>query len=380
MRKRIGILAMGMVLMCPMAQAVTHPLVGLAEKGDFLGLRILVRRYAKTNLPSQQWNFIRTLLQQHPEVGSDLIFGWEQTVKKRIGLTQETVITQVLNRADESMLGGKASSALKDYEWVARVLKKRMTQSAAGTPLQRQAAQLYPYVLQSMGRALYTVGRFKDALEVYTWIRPDFPKFRQILFEKMWSAFRAGKVEQALGAVASQRSAFFSPYLEPESYLVQIYLYKVLCRETEVQAVVNEIEKYKADLSSGKITYADWARSELDTRALLALEQTSRHFGEDTKLIRDSDRKLEQKKIHQLLARHFEVKKKRLLEDLESVIAYSRLAVTPGTGSELEPIEKLSGREELLKRGLEIWPADSREEWADEIGTHQFIGESLCSH
>ena len=35
--------------------------------------------------------------------------------------------------------------------------------------------------------------------------------------------------------------------------------------------------------------------------------------------------------------------------------------------------------DEFLKKNLEIWPADSTEEWLDEIGTHRFIGESLCT-
>jgi hypothetical protein len=47
--------------------------------------------------------------------------------------------------------------------------------------------------------------------------------------------------------------------------------------------------------------------------------------------------------------------------------------------SSLQPIKKIESRDALLSMGLEIWPADPEEEWIDEVGKHQFLGESLCA-
>jgi hypothetical protein len=49
------------------------------------------------------------------------------------------------------------------------------------------------------------------------------------------------------------------------------------------------------------------------------------------------------------------------------------------TSTVLKPVESLKSRDDLLKKDLEVWPADSSEEWLDEIGKHVLIGESLCN-
>jgi hypothetical protein len=364
----------------PQAFAAPQPLVELAQKKDFLGLRILTRRYVKANLPANQWNYVRSILQTHPEIGTDIIYGWEQTGHDRPGLNLETEISTHLKRGDEQALSGNHQAAYAEYHFVAKALQSKIKTQKMDRSLGRQSQTLYPYVLQETGRALYAMGQFPQALEVYSWIQPNFPRYRQVLFERMWAAFRAGNIQVALGSIASQRSAYFSHYLEPEAYLVQIYLYQVLCRTADLQLTLSEIERYRQDLHSGKFGYREWARSDLETRTLLQMVETDPFPADNpTSHISVRDRRAEQVKILQSLQKRFEAKKRRLLEDLDSVVAYSKLAATPGMGGELKPIQKIKGREELLKKNLEIWPADSMEEWADEIGHHQFIGESLCS-
>jgi hypothetical protein len=47
--------------------------------------------------------------------------------------------------------------------------------------------------------------------------------------------------------------------------------------------------------------------------------------------------------------------------------------------TQLKPVEKIGSRQQLLKMDLEVWPVDSDESWADEIGKHVYLGESQCA-
>jgi hypothetical protein len=227
-----------------------------------------------------------------------------------------------------------------------------------------------------MGRSLYGAGRYEDALQVYEWITPKYINFRQVLFEKMWAAFRAGKVQTALGAIASQRSAYFSKFLSPESYLVQIYLYKVLCRESDLKQVIHEIGGFQAELRNGRFDYRQWAKTEIDGRILLSLSRQRKKA--DSRWVTLEDRNQEKKQINTLLEKRFNLKKNKLIDNLETIKAYSQITVTPGFQSTLKPIPKLKDRAAFFQEGKEIWPVDGSEEWADEIGFREFIGESQC--
>ena len=48
------------------------------------------------------------------------------------------------------------------------------------------------------------------------------------------------------------------------------------------------------------------------------------------------------------------------------------------TSTILKPVETLRDRDQLLNMNLEFWPADTSEEWIDEVGKHVLIGDSLC--
>lgn len=345
----------------------------LAEK-DFLGARIMVERAVLSHLPLPVWYALRGILFRNPELGADLVIRGDRFYDGLRRTQVQVDIDSRIQAADQLLLHQKYFEAFTHYQEIARWLKTRFTVSSAAE--RSNAEQLYPYILQGMGRALFSMQRYKEALEVYNWITPNYPKFRQVLFERMWTAFKSGRIDSALGAIASQRSVYFSEYLEPESYLVQIYLYKRLCRTAETDEVLKQISDFKDNLASGKYTYADWASSDFDLKVLLNLAN-SKPFP-PTSGASASDRQQEQSGLRDLLSRAFDSAKKRLLEQLTMIQAYSNLAVTPGMDAGLQPIEKVPSREALFRSNLEIWPADAKEEWADEVGHHRFIGESLC--
>jgi hypothetical protein len=206
---------------------------------------------------------------------------------------------------------------------------------------------------------------------------PNYPFFRQTLFEKMWAAFKAGRADLAWGAIASQRSAYFSKYLTPESYLIQTYLYKRLCREQDLQEVISEMKEYEALLTKGDVK--DWVANDANTLTLWHLSGLKPKETDDVHSITVAERNREQSEIKEALNQAYQRSKLKILKDLKTALAYAHLAKVTDTKDVLKPIKGLAGRDELLKQDLEVWPADSAEEWTDELGKHVLIGESLCN-
>jgi hypothetical protein len=381
-RLRLGI-PLALLLALPLLAvarpaAAADPLVGTlrtyVQEKDFLGARILIRQIARRPLTIEDWIAVRNMLFENLQIGTDMALGWDRFRPKAVLPLGGSDVDQTLARADQALLAGQNRQALAYFQAAARLVKAMQARGPLGRP---NVNFLFPYILHGMARALFSEKRFGEALEVYSWIRPEYPRYRQILFEKMWTSFKAGYIDLALGAIADQRSAYLSRFVEPETYLIQIYLYKVLCREADLLQVLDEITKYLAMLRDGRYGYEEWAKSDIETRALINLTNPgNRKVGG---IVTDTEREAERQGIRGLLSKRFALHKARLLEYLVLVQAYSRLATTPGMGAALRPIQRIPGRAALFKSNLEIWPADSPEEWADEVGQHRFIGESLCT-
>lgn len=347
-------------LLASSAQAAPEDrLFQLENEGKALEARIEVKRLASTGIGQQSWRRVRSLLIQHPEWGEDLLrFVWDKVGLER-NYVQDISLNDELDDADRTMLAKEFRDALQVYR---NALKN--------TPHREPGAA---YLQLALARAQYGSREFKSSLETYTKISPTFSRYRQVLFEQMWAAFRAGEVDLALGAIASQSSRFFSKFLDPESYLIKVYLFKRLCRDQEAEETLKEVKAFQSAIKKGSYDYREWARSEPITRALLALVE---NYADSEVTSREQDKEVSS--IKSSLKKSFELNKARLIEDLESVSSFAVLAVTPGMETGLKPIQKIRNRGDLLERGLEIWPSDDEETWADEIGKHRFIGESQC--
>ncbi|MBS1959448.1 MAG: hypothetical protein JST80_08260 [Bdellovibrionales bacterium] len=338
----------------------------LAMLKDYLGFRIYIRKAYSMPLRYVEWYDIKNLISAFAgKAGFDLIPFWNA---RNSGGKSEADFA--LDQVDSLMLGGKFEEAFEVAQKVAQKLKS-LEKTRYDSKWQ------IPYVYHSMGRALYGARRYDDALTVYQWIAPNYPFFRQVLFEKMWAAFKAGRVELALGAIASQRSSYFSKYLTPEAYLIQTYLYKRLCREEDLSQVIAEMKEYEALLTKGDVK--DWVSNDANTLTLWHLAQTKPKETDDNRRITPSERQREQNEIKEALNQAYQRQKPKILRDLKTALAYAHLAKVTDTKDVLKPIRQLTSRDELLKQDLEIWPADSSEEWMDEMGKHVLIGDSLCN-
>ncbi|MBK7961144.1 MAG: hypothetical protein IPK04_07990 [Bdellovibrionales bacterium] len=242
-----------------------------------------------------------------------------------------------MNEADSLALARKFEEAFAKYQIIARSIKK-----PGRGKIRLQNRQLYFSVLQSMARALYGAGKYAESLEVYSWIPPYYFQIRQVLFEKMWAAFRASKFDYVIGAIASQQSRYFSPYLDPESYLIKIYSMKKLCRESDIVLTLNSIQAYLKGLQNGRITYKDWSRRDLILSGIDTLTEQKASPTDLVKLVSREKREIERTRLTNFLIKNFERNRPRMISQLQKVLGYSKLAL----GNESSLLTQVSDLEE----------------------------------
>jgi hypothetical protein len=338
---------------------------------DALSKRILIKDLAKKKLDIKSWNDVRIYLLKNPQMGYDLVYKWDKARPKDVDEDpKEAEINSKLDKADEFMLGEQYNAAFKLFQEVALEIKKELKKG------KKENSFLYESSVHSMARALFGAGRYSESIEVYGWVPSDYPRFRQVLFEKMWAAFRGGRLDVALGAIASQQSSYFANYIEPETYLVKIYVFKKLCLDDDVKHLRKEIDEVRKKIETNNTSfYGDWVRSDIEIQSIHNL----------TKILPNADargpvkaveRKKEIDAISELLKNKYEVDVKRIKKDLENITAYSFIALGSKDFAFVKHQEL--DRTALLEKGDEIWPAYDSEDWLDEMGGHVFIGESLC--
>lgn len=340
------------------------------EADDDLGLRIYIQNNRKRkSLSVSEWSHIRTVIHNRPHVGYDLLYNWDRNRKIINNFSDVRKREEYIRKADEYLLKKKWSAAYDLYEKIAKSLYSDLKENP------NENIILYYTILRNMARAMYSMGNFRESLQIYQWIKPNYPRYRQILFEQTWAAFRAGYVDRALGSIASQKSGFFAEYLEPESYLLQIYLYKKLCRQRELRAIIKEIFSYKKELETGKYTWKDWAKSDVEYRTLLLLVEQENKPG--APLISSAERTREVKRISSALRKRFRADRNRTLKHIKFILAQAKVTVSLGS-KKLVPVERLPTRQAWFDKGLEVWPNEKEESWYDELGRMRFMGENEC--
>ncbi|MEK6773864.1 MAG: hypothetical protein AABY64_07980 [Bdellovibrionota bacterium] len=343
---------------------------------DDLGLRVYLRKEFKKKKTISEWFEARKILTRRPKIGFDVVAAWDRQISlKESSLEKDANSLAIfLDKADEYSFLKQFDKSFEMYQRAARFIKKNNKNKV---PKGNQL--IYLNVLHQMARSLYAQKRFAESLEVYDWIPASYPQIRQVLFEKMWAAFRADKYDFALGAIASQQSGYFSEYLNPESYLIKIYIFKKLCRKKDLNYTLRSIKEFLTHLKNGKLTYLDWAKSDLYYMSLAQLVEASSKINESIRydLISKRERQEELKRVHTALKQKFQIFRPMLQMQLERVLGYAALASAQDQDF-LKPVKSLPEASVLESRGYELWPVNDGEEWLDEIGTHVFIGDSEC--
>ncbi len=348
-------------------------IISADKNSDYLAIRLLIKQIFKEGINHEDWKTIRQVLQRRPQIGYDLVYKWDRVTTHDAKVEpSEAQVNNFFDEADALLEAERFEEAFTRYQSAAKFLKNEIVAGHKDNLL------VYTTAIHSMARALYGAKRFNEALEVYSWIDRKYPKYRKVLFEKMWTAFRAGKMDMAMGAIASQTSSYFTDLLEPEAYVVQIYIYKTLCRDEEIKRVRKTLAQFKTRLeaSKGNYTYQEWAQSDIETLSLLNLSKTA--IREETYGVLTIQMKRdEQAMIRSALEKRFVAEKARLYQYVDKAIAYSFLALA--ADRRIFHIDVETDRAELAKKGKEFWPVGDGEDWLDEIGGHLYIGESLCS-
>jgi hypothetical protein len=343
--------------------------IRLYKDKDFLGLRIM-GRLSLRNPPKNytQWYLLRRIYQQSPQVGHDMIAAWDRLGPEQI--KSRILFETFMKRAYDHSMARRFEDAFKDYQTVAVAFLEESKKSPVWL---RHNMDFYNFVKESAARALYGAGRYEDALKLYETIDPGFFNYKRVIFEKMWTAFMAGQIELALGMVASLRSAYFSSYIDPEVYMIQVYAYKKLCRAQDLDRTLAEMREFKRQIDT-KPTFELLSLGDLELMSLHSL-LGKKNLNRGSKIITKQMRIQEQDRISKTIERIVQIRARRFSKELEKIIAYAQLAAV---GKGLAKIEKLPDRGALLAKNLEIWPADSSEVWLDEVGYHRFIGASQC--
>jgi hypothetical protein len=339
-----------------------------ASVGDDLTVRILAIWSTQLQLDYKWWSRIRRLLHQHPAVGWDLLWRWDHLKFKSHKSAANSQRNQRWDQADQLMAKGDFSGALRLYSPLAALSRK----AEFGTP----DFFAHESLLHSQARAYYGAGQFDNALKTYQQISLLYPFVRQIQFEKMWAAFRANNFSLTLGAIASQLSSYFSRFLEPETYLVQYYIYRRLCRQKEMDQVLSSVRAFRESLDKKNMTLEEWAGRELDTMLLLRLTRSDPDAGA-SQLVNAKHRREEIEKLRGLLKDRYQADMARIKDQVEKVVAYLNMA-TVAASSELPAIPNSVDPESLLNPETEMWTVEDAEDWLDEVGHHHFIGRSEC--
>jgi hypothetical protein len=345
----------------------------LATAQDYLGLRIQLIKSYNNPVTYADWIKFRRLIYDTPQVGYDIIFAWDQH-KRIMGMPEEAtevIVEKAIKKAEEFMLEKQYLKAFELYQLAALRIKKSY-RSRVG----KENRNIYYWLLHQMGRSLYSSGNTEDALEVYSWIPTKYYQFRQVQFERMWVAFRLNKLDIAMGSIISQQSAYYSKYIEPESYLVKLYVLQKLCDQQEVLKIVKDIENYVKQIRSKKLKLSEWAKNDLYDYSISLLARVSENDGL-TSLITVQERIEQKNKILKKLNAKFVADQVRLDRDLNKVKGYALLMKFDVT-EELAKVMTLPSSEILSADGFEYWPTSKSEEWVDEAGQYYYNGESKC--
>jgi hypothetical protein len=389
--------------------SLSFPSIGLAQESfqdvtssfveskDWLGLRVYIKKKlrGKNKLTPKSWRTLYETILRNPQIGYDFAYNIGS-----LNPNEDTdVVSKTLDLAEELLLAGNAQEALNNYQRVAKSIRSRINPLKAklladersrekGLKSQQIRAiekeirileEVYPFALHGMARSLYTLRSFQESYKVYSWIPLFYPRLQQTFFERTWSAFMSGDIANALGSIASQRSGFFGRLINTESFILEVYIYRRLCRYDSVRSVLDEMKSIQDGFRNKSITWYEWAQRDTYSLALRNLTDKKQESSASPEHVTAQEKEAERQRLTRILSNRFEREKAAYLKSLDLAISYSTLAMINQDSKLLKPVKNLGTRIDYLNSQKEIWPAEKGETWIDEMGRQIYGGDSLCA-
>ncbi len=278
--------------------------------------------------------------------------------------------------------------------------------------------------LLQLARVFY--GRAQDPAAVFYYgsVPRGSAAWLTALFEASWSHFRQGDDERALGNLLTLHAPFFQGLAEPESYVLQAFIYYRNCRyddarevlarfeaeETPVRAALEKLIAERREPLSAYELVRDFQKSGVDPRAipvvtralemadaastLPSIAEAEREIdlleGRNvvTQDVEETVRDLRERRTTLIervgtAARTALVSEARVLGDLLSQTLRIRFE---STGREKEALEKdgdasvatrSAPRARALREDEVEWPYEG-EYWRDELGTYEYLLTRGC--
>jgi hypothetical protein len=87
-------------------------------------------------------------------------------------------------------------------------------------------------------RLLFEKGNFEEALKVYRELNLPLREMGRLLLERSWAMYYLKDYSHALGVIRALESPYFASSMNPESYVLEMVIYKQLCHYEAVEESV----------------------------------------------------------------------------------------------------------------------------------------------
>jgi hypothetical protein len=334
----------------------------LASLHDYVSIRMGIRDLTKGDLVKKHprlWQAIREIFQKDPAVGQDLRSHWD-----RLGPRSNPAQIQLENR----LIGAEKLMATKDYE---RALRAMMG-IASSLYIAEQTSKLRYHDLKdfehairiSIAQNLYALGRYKEAALIYDTIPASFYDFAQVLYERIWTNYRAARVDWSLGHLISLSSGYFGRVVPPDMLLIGIYSALELCDQETADSLIQKFHEHRKLLNS-KVRFQDVHGGDPVLLSLGLSLKKNEMVDHLSTLYSKSERDLERRKIANYLVKETERRRVLLRDEYEALLPF--VQSLPQVRKYLIK-KQLPARAENFDGPFKISKFSREEIWAEEIG------------
>ncbi len=343
---------------------------------DYLAIRMGIKELLKSDQLRKReklWRQLRELIKGDPIVGQDLRSLWDKLGPRNSKI--QIILEKRLADADQYY----EKYDFKRAETVLIGIAKSLVQARHTSKVRYQDTQDFElYLKLALARTLYSAGDFKKSALAYSAIPSSFYDFPQVLFERIWANYRAGRNDWALGDLTSLMSGYFGRIPNPEVLIVGIYSAYELCQNKLADQLrriyVRNLKSLRDDPSTTEIFGAD--------PILLTLKATlenSEYIDKFSDLFSRPEREAETKRISDYLTQETAKQREALKVRYQDLLPY--LASAPKIAPYLNK-KKLASRSEIFQGPYNVTQIVKNEIWADEVGYFLYrpTDESDCSN